>query len=452
MSTIPFFRSSPAAHRVPPELFKKIVEDVVGKSVEHGQLSTEQSKRTLSQCSLVCAYWAKYTRPFLFQFLDLYGQDDVRTLFEFAGTTTKGMNIAEYVNYLSVQITVPDPDPPWMHLVLCSLCGVKFPDLQTFFIGVSGAAEDAKQKQVDATNVEHTSDDGEEQSEPHEPTPDRDLSRAIPHSLFYNLPRTLPITIITWSLTFTDLRFATFAHAVSFLASCLSSRADSAAAHLHLTNVSWDDADVLAPEHRPAAFAGVHRRWRRRLSRIAVAACSAVWPCVWLIVSTERLGTSHAVPPLFVDGAEMCRVASLVRDVVDTCQCALCEGETRYVTIEVDETAQACFKVEAASHLLEFKLSLGGFIDEIVLDLAQAKDASAAELVSPQSLQFDWTMLDARVKAFDATLETFSVRVPGTAYDVYKPHVREQVRETEATGRLDVVQIGNNQGTSEAVK
>ena len=106
------------------------------------------------------------------------------------------------------------------------------------------------------------------------------------------------------------------------------------------------------------------------------------------------------------------------------------------------ESLQSGFKVETTHHQLEFKLSLDGFVVAIVLDL-HANGDNAAELVSSaQFLNFDWTALDARVKAFDATLETLSVQVPSTGYDEYEQYLREQMRDTEAAGRLNVMQRG----------
>ncbi|EKM57221.1 uncharacterized protein PHACADRAFT_254870 [Phanerochaete carnosa HHB-10118-sp] len=295
-----------AAQRIPPELFKRIIDNLKPqeldgstrlawtKSRKTKKLRGQQQKHELGQCSLVCRYWAVHCRGPIFRNVEIRTLEDAHRLLEFAKTSTIGISIGSYISSITVRAAVPSL--PWIHLITNAIPHDAFPNLNSYTINVSEA--------------------------PFSEAPE--LRPFAPRSVFYGLPRSLPATKRPLPLSLRDLRFAAFADMISFIESFVASKPRSHSASLYLDQITWADGNTLMPSETPAAFRGMRRRWRKHFKSIVSNNCTDAWPLVWLLVTAERPKPSLNRTPPFVDGMEVRRLTALVQVIMDNCQCTIC--------------------------------------------------------------------------------------------------------------------------------
>ena len=313
------FDKSTIAHRIPPELFERILLRLEPHELQASRKWTawseeeetkKQLKRYLGQCSLVCQYWAKHSRSRIFENIILRTPEDAIRLLEFTKVTTAGMNIGMYVLGFDLHVTLGSP--PWVHLAVNAIPSFAFPKMRGFMLVISGGA----------VNTEASDDPKSLQ--------------VAPRNISYGLPRSLPPTKRPVSLTLSDTRFNTFDDLVSFVDSLMATKPALRTGQTTFNRISWLDSGSLSPDAVPRAFNGARRCWRKLFPTVSVSGCTAVWPFLWLVITTERPGKTRNQSPLYVDGAEVCRLAGLVQTVLDDCRCAACGGLASPQTLLAD--------------------------------------------------------------------------------------------------------------------
>ena len=302
------FNRSTIAHRIPPELFERILLRLEPHELQtspswtmwvEGEGPKKQLKRYLGQCSLVCRYWAKHSRRRIFENIALRTPEDAIQLLEFAKVTAAGMSIGMYTSSLDLHVTLASP--PWIHLVVNGIPSSVFPKMRGFMLVISGGAFNSE-----------SSDDPKS-------------LQVAPRNCSYGLPRSLPPTKRPVSLTLEDMHFNTFDDLVSFVDSLMATKPALRTGQTNFNRISWLDNSSLSPDATPRAFNGMRRRWRKLFPIVAASECTAAWPLLWLVVTTERPRKTSNQSPLFVDGAEVHRLAGLTQTIMDDCHCAVCD-------------------------------------------------------------------------------------------------------------------------------
>ncbi|GJE99167.1 hypothetical protein PsYK624_154140 [Phanerochaete sordida] len=241
----------PAAHRLPQEIFKNIIDNALP---EFPTLCRANDKQVFGQYSMVCRYWAIHTREPLFAHLKLCSRDDAKRLLEFAKITTLGMNIGIYVQEIRLRLTIPSFSPPWAHLVLHLLPCSLFPNLKEISVKLS-----------------------------QNPTLSDEASLFIaPRTPFSDLPRSIPFSASQGVeyLSVNGLHFSTLAHLAIFIASFRKpgylNQFNKHAPSVLLDGVTWEDGNALAapqlvpltwtfrgpPEHFPSVGGSSITPWR----------------------------------------------------------------------------------------------------------------------------------------------------------------------------------------------
>ncbi|GJE96642.1 hypothetical protein PsYK624_128420 [Phanerochaete sordida] len=224
----------------------------------------------------------------------------------------------------------------------------------------------------------------------------------------------------------------------------LSSNPDPQAETLRLDAVSWDNHDELKPEQTPAPFHRPSRRPRRRFQEITTTSGTPVWPLVWLLAAIHP-GAVRTTPQLYIDAAELRRLATMVHTVADCCACAECGGtpeETYLYVRPLGASISDRSVLTVCGVLHDWHLVFGiaaGLVTDITLDLA--KPLSSLKLACEEDfadLGLDWAALDGQARAFDMSLAYFAVRVPESAYDC-DGYLRAHLPKTQACGKLEVM-------------
>ncbi|GJE99187.1 hypothetical protein PsYK624_154350 [Phanerochaete sordida] len=213
-----------AAHRVPIEVFTRIMKHALGV-ISNRDDERRKRKQFLGKCSLVCTYWAKHLRPYVCQYLNICTRDDAEQLLEFAKITTLGTSIGLCVEGIKVSWTIPSP--PWAHLVLHLLPRHLFPNLKSIMMTVS------KDTSLDSARNPFV----------------------VPRTPFQGLPRTLPFPSSRYAVAQSAdaLHFNTFEKLASFsTAPFLSPRKAQEQRQLltlGLVGVTWEEENQII--HRP---------------------------------------------------------------------------------------------------------------------------------------------------------------------------------------------------------
>ena len=395
----------------------------------------KQLKHHLGLCSLVCRYWAKHCRHRIFETITLRSQEDAMQLLEFTKVTTAGMSVRTYTSNLNLRVTLPSP--PWVHLVINAIPYSVFPKIRGYTLTVSGIPPDSD-----------SSDDAKS---------------FAPRSIFYGLPRSLPATKRAVSLTLDDMHFKSFDDLVSFVDSLMAAKPTRRSTQTDLNRVSWSDNSSLSSSITPRAFSGMRRSWRKRFPMVAVTGCTATWPLLWLLVTTERPGQTPNHPPLYVDGAEVRRITAIVQSIMDDCRCAACgkpasepqrtylnaeepirgfQGMCAHLPLPREQSLTSCAPEHATVktwngvHDLSFSLS-DGLVTVINLTLVLYADHVPNDQ-PPEAFNFSWAVLDKQVAAFNTTMTTFRVQLPDAEYAAWESFVCTQMPMTRVSGRLKV--------------
>ncbi|EKM57403.1 uncharacterized protein PHACADRAFT_142704 [Phanerochaete carnosa HHB-10118-sp] len=420
---------SVVAHRIPQELFKTIIKHLIPRELENPLLLSlasdqdhverkKQLKHELGQCSLVCHFWAMHCRPPLFRYIELRAAEDVHRLFEFANTITLDISVGWYVFGIAICITMPSP--PWIHLVVNTIPLDAFPFVENYTFNVLKPSESITL------------------NEP---------GFYAPRSVFYGLPRSLPATKCSIDdVALSGQRFAAFADLVSFLSSFIAIKLHSescGAKRLSLEEVTWADGDALTPSETPVAFRGMRRCWRKCFMSIETFGCTAIWPLIWLVVTTERPRPSQHRTPVFLDGAEVRRLAALVEALVDNCKCTACkQSELRsaslrptYLTASGGLGDERVIIIHGV-HGFSFTV-FDGHVTKIHFDIRGWYFDEDMRLGSPEELGFDWAALDQRVAAFEWAV-AFSAKIPEVLHDEFESFMRGHMPLMESRGHLEV--------------
>ena len=404
--------------------------------------SKKQLKRYLGQCSLVCRYWAKHSRRRIFESITLRTPEDAIQLLEFAKVTAAGMSIGMYTSNLALHVTLASP--PWIHLVINAIPSLVLPEICGFTLIISGGPFSSES--ID------------------------DPKSLAPRNIFYGLPRSLPPTKRPVSLTLGDMRFNAFDDFVSFVDSVMATKPVGRTGQTTFSRISWLDNSSLSPDATPRAFNGMRRCWRKLFPTVAASGCTAAWPLLWLVVTTQRPRKTPNQSPLFVDGAEVHRLAGLIQIVMDDCHCAVCDqpSESSLPTFIADNSngglrgmrtrlvlqhewplmncAPESLEAWNGTHELIFSLS-DGFVTKVDFVLVAPYYAEQIPHVeSPEAFSFNWAVLDTQVAAFNATMSTFRVQIPDAMYTTYEPFVRVHLPVTGASGKLKVERLGGKSG------
>lgn len=420
-----------AAHRIPPELFKRIIYHLAPVSLVETAcwyhwtvdvLSKKQLKHHLALCSLVCRYWAKHCRAYIFEHLELRTSEDANILLQFSKTSTLGMSIQNYV--VSVVLRVAVPSSPWVHLIVNTLPRGAFPKLKGYTFMISG-----EQPASDSTQPK--------------------TALPAPRSIFYGLPRSLPQTRRAVSLTLASMHFASFTHLVTFLDSLVATKPPLRSGEMDLSDVSWADDAALRPSETPSVFRGARRRWQERFPTVLARRCIASWPLVWLLVAAERPRPSPNHLPPFVQPADLHSFLALVKLVIDDCPCFICEvqrdkGASMTSDYPLAGTADPTVRVWNGAHSLACWASSDGLATRVELRLVEphALGHVLADRPRPEALAINWAALDQQATAFVLDTQAFSVRVHAALYAEYEPYVRARMPTAAASARLAIVRDG----------
>lgn len=216
---------------IPPELFETILSYIgsdirISRANASKDVQTQKSVRSV--CSLVCRYWSKHCRWWIFASIDLYTHEDVKTLASFlSAPPIAGLPpISSYIDNLQVVYDIEASTVPWIHHVypLIRL----LPNWRTCFLDISGPLSPETKKPPLAPRI-------------------------------LNTPRNLPAAFFPFStVSFKNIRFRSFAE----LARLVRSMCDLVM--LSCDNVSWDGGRNI-PSSSRACFTrpGVEIRARR---------------------------------------------------------------------------------------------------------------------------------------------------------------------------------------------
>ncbi|GJE96670.1 hypothetical protein PsYK624_128720 [Phanerochaete sordida] len=408
-----------AAHRVPQELFKRVLTFLASE-----YLYNSATKRAIKQCTLVCRYWARYSRAPLFRRLELRSAADVRQLLQFAEINTLGRNVSDFVEYITLEVTLPTP--PWVHQILHTAPRHLFAP---------------KPSREGRSTLELTM-----QVHPSESDSPSAVKRYTPRSFFHDLPRTLPVglrAVAYVSTAFSRLHFATCGDLICFVASWAPSR--PYAGGLHLSDVTWEGASTTQPATPPPRWA-VRRSSSLYIDSIDSSGCTAVWPLAWLLVSTRRSPPRDAPDaPIFVRIEDACCVAALVKAIFDDCQCSGCiNNELKNFKLRRPSDTAASDsqhllqilsieRIPFNHHLVFFISANSGDVTSIRLRTVKYPHS----LRPPETVQFPWKTLDDNVGKFNAN-PAVQIILPGEQNESYKAFIQETMPSTHAAGRLTV--------------
>ena len=429
--------TAPVAHRIPPEFFELILTSFQF-SYPRIDLYTHQSgeeikanKHALGQWSLVARHWAKHCRQRIFERLALRSKEDALQLREFMQTTTGGMSIVAYVSDLRIHLTLPSP--PWIHLIL-NINPSALPNLASCRIVVNFQ--------------DHGSEPG----------------LVAPRTVFFGLPRSLPASRLRLRLELENLHFDTFRDFVSFVRSTKATEESLDSPPVSLTRISWSADSAQAPPANPHTFLGLRPVLCNSDSGnyISAIGCTAIWPLLWLVVTTEPRMRRVAC---YIDARELQGAAALVQTLVDACSCFSCarqrldaipasvqlygsvkkgsNGSTckcpmMDVEVKTKRLIVGCCEIVAwprgRGHGTTFDVSSDGLIVQCRFYM----DNQALREHPPESFDLGWGALDEQVAAFNPTMTGFSVVLLDEIYEAYAPYVRSRMPVAESSGRLQL--------------
>ncbi|GJE96671.1 hypothetical protein PsYK624_128730 [Phanerochaete sordida] len=385
-------------------------------------------RHEVGQCALVCRYWARYSRAPLLRSLTLCSAADVQQLLQFAKINTLGRNVSDFVEIIHLSITLPTP--PWVHHILNTaprdLCAPK------------ASREDRSTLQfvIDIASIEKYSPPA--------------LKQHTPRSFFHNLPRTLPVCVQDAASLKLDiimhLRFAAYWDLICFVASWAPYRPRAAAMALH--NVTWEGTSTTQPAEPPPPWVA------RRSSALCIASveafgCTALWPLVWLLITTRRPPPRVAASaPIYVRSEDAYHAVALVKTLFDDCRCTVCAAGERHWSLErssdkAASDAQHLFllvkREPCGHHLVFFILAATGDVTSIRLRLSEDDewDCGSKRPASPEAFRFPWKAFDDNVGKFNAD-PTVQVVLPEELYESYEPFIRANMPSTQNAGRLTI--------------
>ena len=389
------------------------------------------NKHALGQWSLVARHWAKHCRQRIFERLTLRSKEDAMQLREYMQTTTAGTSIiATYVAHLHIRLTLPSP--PWTHLVL-NINPSVLPNLASCRIVIDSQT--------------HGSEPG----------------LVAPRTVFFGLPRSLPASRLRLRLEVENLRFNTFRDFVSFLRSTKATEESLDPPPMSLTRISWSADSALAPPANPHTFLGLRPvLWNTDTGNyVSAIDCTAVWPLLWLVVTTEPRMRRVAC---YIDARELQRAAALVQTLVDICSCFCCARQRLdrvpsvqlYGSVKKGSNGSTCkcpmISVEIATqrlivgyceitawpygrgHGTTFDVSSDG----LVVQCRFYMNNQALRESPPESFDLGWGALDEQIAAFNPTMTGFSVVLLDEIYEAYAPYVRNRMPVAESSGRLQL--------------
>lgn len=280
------------ADRTPPELFERLLWHLNGSP--RSETTTNQrlvlSKRELSTCCLTCKYWAAHLRRRIFVTVTIRSREDWVTFVHFATSTVFKPSIGVYVEYLTLQQTVPSE--PWIHIPLICMPNGLTPSLYRLHVETKGISS------------------GEE----------RDLNPLTLRSVYQDIPgRFPPLSAQICNFYLTNIHFRSFEDIMATV--------DSADCKVvHCKELLWSDKSALTQLYSPVAFGKV-RRWKTSAKEVHIHQCPAYWPFLWILVTTRPRHLHVKQKPLFVQPTELQRILSLLQFVCDDCSCSFCAAK-----------------------------------------------------------------------------------------------------------------------------
>ncbi|GJE96663.1 hypothetical protein PsYK624_128640 [Phanerochaete sordida] len=412
-----------SARRVPPELFKRIMASLVADvyAVESSR------KRQIGQCALVCRYWAECCRPTIFSRLSLQCAFDVHRFLEFSAVTTLGYNISDFVEIIYLNLTLPTS--PWIHLFLHTAPHAIF-------------SSRGLRKWEPVPNIRV-------QVSPSIPDGTPIVKQHAPRSLFHGLPRTPPVSIksdFPSTAHVSNLHFSAPADLLSFVASWGSWLPSTL---LILQNVTWEIKEEAQPPEAPQWQVG-RRSPTLHIPCLDANNCTAVWPLIWLHISTRRLPAHVALRgPVYLRSESAHHTAALVKLLFDDCHCYLCTSGTdrdfslREAPYQLDpHWRRLVVSRRTGFHELVAETPMGtGTITTIRLSLLHWYSAVRMRNgppPAPTAFNFDWPAFDQQANDFDAS-PIMQIILPNMIFQEYEPFIRTHMPATNNTGRLKIV-------------
>lgn len=209
-------------YRIPPELFDIIIDSFTEWPTFNPGLGVRMTKRELGACSLVCRYWARRCRYWIFATLSVRSREDFNDLLHLIDTAHEMDDIpplTECIQDLQVQHAGPWT-MPWFHRILKELTARGL-ELEPENISL-------EVKEAYVPEVHHSED--------------QTSSHYAPRSLSTSLPRTIPRSMFSHAmLALSDLRF----RRVKDLLRLIDDQADLQ--QIAWTRLSFDAGTVVPP-------------------------------------------------------------------------------------------------------------------------------------------------------------------------------------------------------------